>query len=72
MLVTGASIAFLMPNTNEIVLYFDRYYKQGLPAFSMFRIHWSPDVPWGLLTGLLFALCLLSMERTNDFIYAQF
>ncbi|MBV5319067.1 MAG: MBOAT family protein [Desulfobulbaceae bacterium] len=72
MLITGAAIAFMMPNTNEIVLYFDRYYKQGLPVFSMFRLNWSPTVSWGLLTGLLLALCLLSMERTNDFIYAQF
>jgi len=72
MLITGGAIAFLMPNTNEIVLYLDRYYKQSLPAFSLFRIHWLPNVPWGIITGLLLALCLLSMERTNDFIYAQF
>jgi len=72
MLASAMAIAFLSPNTNEIVLSLDRFYQQGLPAFSLFRLRWAATVPWGLWTGLLLALCLLSMERTNDFIYAQF
>ncbi len=72
MLVISACIAFYMPNTNEIFLYIDSCYDKSCPSFSIYRLKWSPSLRWGLVTGLIFALCILSMERTQDFIYAQF
>lgn len=72
MLAVSAFIALYMPNTNEIFLYFDRWYDKRSASFSIFRMRWSPSLRWGLATGLIFALCILSMDRTSDFIYAQF
>ena len=72
MLAVSAFIALYMPNTNEIFLYFDSWYDKRSASFSIFRMRWSPSLRWGLATGLIFALCILSMDRTSDFIYAQF
>jgi alginate O-acetyltransferase complex protein AlgI len=72
MLAAGAFIAFYLPNTNEIFLYFDSWYAKSSSSFSHFRMRWTPGLRWGIATGLIFALCILSMDRTSDFIYAQF
>lgn len=72
MLILSAAIAFFLPNTNELFLSADR--RDGTPSvsLSLFRANWSPNLRWGLAVGLVFALCLLSIEQTNEFIYAQF
>jgi alginate O-acetyltransferase complex protein AlgI len=71
-LALGAGIAFFMPNTNELFLYRDSNLAQISTAPSLVRLNWSPTVRWGLTIGAIFALCILSIERTSDFIYAQF
>ncbi len=72
MLAVSAFIAFYLPNTNEIFLYFDSWYAGRSFSFSLLRMRWTPSLRWGIATGLIFALCILSMDRTSDFIYAQF
>lgn len=72
MLVISTFVAFFMPNTNELFLFSDKERKTKLRSPSIVTLHWSPRVLWGLAVGCIFALCILSIERTNDFIYAQF
>ena len=70
MLLVSAFIAFCMPNTNELFL----ARPQGLNTASSSIAHrtWAPNSRWGMAVGVIFALCVLSIERTSDFIYAQF
>ncbi len=71
MLAASAAIVFFMPNTNELFLGADR---DGTASASpaLVRPNWSPSLRWGLAIGLVLALCLISIEQTADFIYAQF
>ena len=72
MLAAGTFVVFFMPNTNELFL-FPESGKEGKPASpSILSVKWSPSVLWGIAMGFVFALCILSIERVNDFIYAQF
>ncbi|MDK9707013.1 MAG: MBOAT family protein [Desulforhopalus sp.] len=72
MLVLSTFVAFCMPNTNELFLYSDKERKTKLRSPSIITIHWSPRLLWSITVGCILALCILSIERTNDFIYAQF
>ena len=72
MLALSTIIAFFMPNTNELFLYRDSNLERISTSPSMVRLNWSPNMRWGLAIGTIFALCVLSIERTSDFIYAQF
>ena len=72
LLAFSAFIAFYMPNTNEIVLYCDSRFANTPDSFSLFQVRWVASMRWGLAIGILFVLCLLHMEQTKDFIYAQF
>ena len=73
MLAASAVIAFWLPNTNELFLSQGSSTENGAPpALALFRANWSPSLRWGFTIGLIFALCLLSIEKTQDFIYAQF
>jgi D-alanyl-lipoteichoic acid acyltransferase DltB (MBOAT superfamily) len=68
----SAFIAILMPNTNQIFLYFDNRFPDAQTAFSLLRLQWRPSITWALATGVVLTIDLLNMERTADFIYAQF
>jgi D-alanyl-lipoteichoic acid acyltransferase DltB (MBOAT superfamily) len=72
MLAFSALVAFYLPNTNEVVLYFESRFENKPASFSILGIRWFPGLRWGVVTGILLALCLLSMDKTQDFIYAQF
>ena len=72
MLGLGTWIAFVMPNTNEVFAWLESRFDNTPEARSLLRMRWHPSWGWGMVTGLVFALCLLSMEKTQDFIYAQF
>lgn len=66
-LAASALIAFFLPNTQEIFQGIDTRPATGGPG-----LRWSPDLHWGVLTGLVFAVCLLCLERVVEFIYVQF
>ena len=72
MLFFSAVAAFWLPNTNELFLSSGNRDDMNSRSLSLFRANWSPNLRWGLAVGLVFALCLLSIEQTNEFIYAQF
>ncbi len=72
MLVLAAGIAFLLPNTNEIILHLESRFANKPAAVSLLPVQWSPSVRWGVATGILLALCILCMDKPQDFIYAQF
>ena len=65
-------IALFMPNTNEVFAWLESRFANSPEAKSLLALRWHPSWNWGLVTGVVFALCLLSMEKTQDFIYAQF
>lgn len=71
-LALGAFIAFYMPNTNELILYLDSRFANTPESFSILQVRWVPSIWWGVAVGVLLVLCLLTMEQTKDFIYAQF
>ena len=71
-LAVSAVIAFWMSNTNEFFLSDDNQETTSVSSFSIFRVDWSPNLRWGLAVGLIFALCVLSIDEAKDFIYAQF
>lgn len=71
-LFASAFIAFFLPNTNELFLFSEKGQEVKLKSPSILTVIWSPNVLWGIAVGCIFALCVLSIERTNDFIYAQF
>ncbi|HBI16476.1 MAG TPA: membrane-bound O-acyltransferase family protein [Desulfobulbaceae bacterium] len=72
MVGVSAFIAFLMPNTNQIFLYFENRFPDAQAAFSLLRLQWRPSLRWALVTGVILVIGILNMERTADFIYAQF
>jgi len=71
-LALGAFIAFYLPNTNELILYLDSRFANTPDSFSILQVRWVPNIRWGVAVGVLLVLCLLTMEQTKDFIYAQF
>lgn len=72
MLTTGAFIAFAMPNTNEIIMHLESRFTNRPIAASICALQWHPNLRWALITGILLALSILSMDKPQDFIYAQF
>ena len=68
----GAFIAFLMPNTNQIFMYFENRFPDAQAAFSLVRLRWRPTLGWALVTGVVLVIGILNLDRTADFIYAQF
>lgn len=72
MVALGAFIAFLMPNTNQIVLYVGNRFPDAQAAFSLIRVQWRPTLGWALAMGTLLVIGLLNLDKTAEFIYAQF
>jgi D-alanyl-lipoteichoic acid acyltransferase DltB (MBOAT superfamily) len=72
MLVFSAFIAFAMPNTNEIIMHLESRFANTPTAASILALQWRPGVRWAMITGVLLALSILSMDKPQDFIYAQF
>ena len=70
----GASIAFLAPNTQEIL----GRYEPALPVERRTGFRVAPRLLWhpcrrdAVLYGLLFAVGLLALSRPTEFLYFQF
>ncbi|WP_319585519.1 MBOAT family O-acyltransferase [uncultured Desulfobulbus sp.] len=71
-LALSAFAAFFLPNTNEIIMHLESRFENKPSSFSLFTVQWSPGIRWGVATGIILALCILSMDKPQDFIYAQF
>lgn len=67
----GALIAFLPPNTQEIMGRFEPALGEGAQLRPT-RLAWQPRRRDAVLVGLLFALGVLSLGRPTEFLYFQF
>ena len=73
-IVLAALIAFIAPNTQEIMGRFE----PALPEHGQTHIRraryllWLPTRQQAILTGLLFALGILALARPTEFLYFQF
>jgi hypothetical protein len=73
----AAAIAFLLPNTQQIVRRFEPA-LDFLPAAQPGRgraatwLTWLPSRRWAMFLGVLAVASLLSLNRPNEFLYFQF
>jgi D-alanyl-lipoteichoic acid acyltransferase DltB (MBOAT superfamily) len=67
-------LAFLLPNTQQITGYVGPKgtYGAHLPERDAGILRWKPSGLWALYTGVLLALCLMSLSQVSEFIYFQF
>lgn len=67
-------LAFFLPNTQQITSYVGPKgtYGAHLPKRAARVLCWKPSYPWALYTGILLALCLMSLSQVSEFIYFQF
>jgi alginate O-acetyltransferase complex protein AlgI len=70
----GAAIAFLMPNTQEIMNRFEPAFVEGVLQLSPYssRFTWHPRRRDAVLVGLLLAVSVLALSRPTEFLYFQF
>jgi alginate O-acetyltransferase complex protein AlgI len=65
----GLAIAWVLPNTQQWLGGIDPASKA---ATADQRFGWRPSVRYAIPLGLLFAVCMLSLKRSSDFLYFQF
>ncbi|MGO4380689.1 MBOAT family protein [Pseudoduganella sp. RAF19] len=71
----AAAIAFLMPNTQQIVRGFEPAldYEDEAPKTAIARaVEWRPLPSRAVVIGVLAVLGVLSLHRPSDFLYFQF
>lgn len=71
----AAYIAFLLPNTQEIMRRFDPaldFELKQSPLSFMKNNPWTPNKEWALTLGIIATLCLLSLNKPSEFLYFQF
>jgi hypothetical protein len=79
-LPVAAAIAFLGPNTQWIMERVSAGLQTpGYPSpldggtVRLFRrLHWRPNLPWGIVLGVIAAISLLKLNDVSEFIYFQF
>jgi len=72
LLASAAAIVFLLPNSGELLLFAEKTYENHRRAPSLLPLCFTGNRRWGVALGLLLALAVLSMEKSSEFIYAQF
>ncbi len=72
--IAGALIAFLTPNTQEIMGRFEPalFEEKHAQAHIATRFSWLPSRKCAFITGLLFAFGILALSRPTEFLYFQF
>lgn len=74
--ILAASIAFLLPNTQELTRQFDPALDFNVSTlrntFLMKRLTWEPSVGWAVFLGMAAVASLLSLNRPAEFLYFQF
>ena len=69
----AAAIAFLMPNTQELMHRFAPALDWAADARARKRvIAWQPNMRWAAAIGVLTVFSLLSLNRPTEFLYFQF
>ena len=71
--LAGAMVlAWFAPNTQQLFRRFEPCLEKRGQAPLGSRWVWLPSVPWSLGLGVLFCVCLLSLNRPSEFLYFQF
>lgn len=67
-------MAFFLPNTQQMTGYIgpSGAYRSYVPKHFSVLLAWKPSLPWAMYTGVLLALCLMSLSQVSEFIYFQF
>jgi len=70
----GAAIAFLFPNTQEIMRRFEPALSGERKLFPIrpTRLEWQPSRLHAVVVGLVFAAGILALSRPTEFLYFQF
>ena len=75
-MVIGALIAFVFPNTQQIMANFDPaldFVSNRISAGPLARVlTWRPTAAWACAIGLVTVGSLLSLSRPAEFLYFQF
>jgi alginate O-acetyltransferase complex protein AlgI len=72
--LVAAFIAFLMPNTQQLMRHFEPaldYVEEDRKSFFA-GVRWKPKTTWALLISILLVSSLLSLNRPSEFLYFQF
>ena len=64
------AIVWAMPNTQQLLARYDPALGKLRPYLR--RLQWQGNMGWGLILGAGFAIALLAMGGTSEFIYFQF
>ena len=70
-----ASIAFFLPNTQQIMNHYKpayESYKDEISYKGFKWMEWKPNTLWALFISALFTISVLSMGRIVPFVYNQF
>ena len=68
----AGAIAFLAPNTQQIMRHFDPALDYRAAAGDDARLAWRPHPAWALALAVIAVLSLLSLTRPAEFLYFQF
>jgi hypothetical protein len=65
-------IAWMLPNTQQLTRYFHPGYESIHAPTVLPSLTWRPSHRWAMLTGIVLALGVLSLNRVSAFLYFQF
>jgi hypothetical protein len=71
-LVFSMALAFLAPNTQELFQPYEPCIDKLADGGRLSAWGWSPRKSWSVVLVALFLGCLLSMNKTTEFLYFQF
>jgi len=74
-ITVGAGIAFLCPNTQEIMNRFEpalAEHGKRTASTATTRLEWQPHRKHAVIVGLVFAFGVLALSRPTEFLYFQF
>jgi hypothetical protein len=71
-IVIGGAIAFLFPNTQQIMARYETGLGEKAQAPARRWLLWQPSRRWGVYVGAILLGSLLSLSRPSEFLYFQF
>ena len=75
-IVLAAIVTLVAPNVYQMTQRFRPVVQSELPvpatARNLMGLSWQPSVIWGVITGLLFGLSVVSISTAREFLYFQF
>jgi hypothetical protein len=65
-------VAWVMPNTQEIIRNFKPALDIDLSRMKVSRICWQPNLKWMFFTSAIFVYSVVNLTRISEFLYFQF